>query len=54
MDDKSIGIYPTAWLFEHACRPNARIGVDEAGTLRLTALTRIKAEANVSFCYVDP
>eukprot|EP00966_Prymnesium_polylepis_P002388 54944-Prymnesium_polylepis.1 len=53
LDDYTIGIYPSGWLFEHACRPNASLVVDDAGTLRLTALRDVPAGTPVSFSYAD-
>ena len=41
VDDTTIGIYPSGWLYEHACRPNAQLRVDDTGTLRLTAIRNV-------------
>ncbi|KAL1523438.1 hypothetical protein AB1Y20_018378 [Prymnesium parvum] len=53
LDDTTIGIYPSAWLCEHACRPNARLSVDDVGTLRLVACRAIAAGAPIAFSYAD-
>lgn len=53
MDDITIGIYPSAWLCEHACRPNARLRVDDVGVLRLIAIRDVEIGAPISFSYVS-
>ena len=53
LDDWSIGIYPSAWLHEHSCQPNAKLTNTSAGTLRLTAVRPISAGEAVTFCYCD-
>ena len=47
----AIGIFPTAWLYEHACRPNARLDCDVDGTLTLVAQSSIGAGEPVTFSY---
>jgi hypothetical protein len=57
LDEGSIGLYPTAWLFEHACRPNAELSTaPDDGTLRLRCTSPVPAGGAVSFCYtaIDP
>ena len=53
LDTTTIGIYPSAWLFEHCCAPNAKVTNDASGTLRLTALRPIVRDERVTFCYCD-
>ena len=56
IDSRSIGIYPSAFLFEHSCQPNARIdrrGDARNDELSLTALAPIACGEPVSFCYCD-
>ena len=58
IDSHTIGIYPSAFLYEHSCRPNARMdhgrrGVGAEDCLTLTAITPIAAGEAVTFCYCD-
>ena len=58
IDDRTIGIYPSAFLYEHACAPNARMdrggrGGAEEESLQLNAIRPIAAGEAVTFCYCD-
>ena len=51
-----IALYPSAWLLEHACRPNAAVAVDPdggaGGSIVVVATQPIAAGEAISFSYV--
>lgn len=54
IDECSIGIYASACLIEHSCRPNARVSVAGPGALlSVHATRRIAVSESVSFSYID-
>jgi hypothetical protein len=53
LDTTTVGLYPSAWLVEHCCAPNAKVSNDASGTLRLTALRPIERDDRLTFCYCD-
>lgn len=50
----TIGIYPTGFLYEHSCRPNAVVVCGADGALRMSASRCIRTGEGISFSYTDP
>lgn len=48
-----MGIFPSAWLLEHSCAPNAVLMVADSGLLSVTTRVRLRVGDPVTVCYHD-
>lgn len=53
IDEFTIGIFPSAFLYQHSCTPNARMMPHIDGSLSLVAVKRIGAGEAITFDYTD-
>ena len=53
--DTCIGIFPSTWLLEHSCAPNAEVrkGPRDPSSLAVRALKPIRSGEVVTFCYCE-
>ena len=53
IDEFTIGIFPSAFLYQHSCSPNARLRPHNDGSLSLVALKKIATGETITFDYTD-
>jgi len=53
IDEFTIGIFPSAFLYQHSCMPNTRMRPHHDGSLSLIAQKAISAGETITFDYTD-